>query len=131
MSDEHPSYILRVQKEELERQLFSRHTFYVGIKRDWTPGALVLFVKKDAFVCSGVIDRFVALEQLNEPDKRLAIENSWYGWIMFASLARFVPAVPLRDTPAAGQNPLALHGSVITNSEALQIEYSVRSRIIS
>jgi hypothetical protein len=131
LMSESPGYILRIQKDELERQLFGRRSFYVGISRDWSRGARVLFVKKDAFICSGVVDRFVAADDLEEPEKLLCTENNWYGKIVFESLARFLPAIPVQDTPAAGHNPLALHGAAILGSEALQIERSAPARIIS
>ena len=128
---EPPGYIMRIQKDELERQLFGLRSFYVGISRDWSRGARVLFVKKDAFICSGVVDRFVAADDLEEPERKLCTENNWYGKIVFESLARFVPAVLVQDTPAASQNPLALHGAAILGSDALKIEESAPARIIS
>lgn len=131
MSDEPPSYILRIQRDELERQLFGRRAFYVSVNRDWSQGTLVLFVKKDAFVGSGVIDRFIAIDALEEWEKKLCVENNWYGKIVFAKLARFIPAVPVQDTPAAGQNPLALHGTSIPSSEALRVQGLASSKIIS
>lgn len=124
-------YILRIQKDELERQLFGRRSFYVGIRRDWSRGTRVLFVKKDGFAGSGVIDRFVAGYELEEPERKLCTENNWYGKIVFERLARFVPAVPVQDTPVAGHNPLALHGAAIPGSDALKIEESASARIIS
>jgi len=131
VSDEPPSYILRIQRDELERQLFGRRAFYVSVNRDWSQGTLVLFVKKDAFVGSGVIDRFIAIDALEEWEKKLCVENNWYGKIVFAKLARFMPAVPVQDTPATGQNPLALHGTSIPSSEALQVQGLAPSKIIS
>jgi hypothetical protein len=131
MPDEPPSYILRIQNDELERQLFGRRAFYVGITRDWSRGTRVLFVRKDAFAGSGVIDRFIATDGLEEWERKLCAENNWYGKIVFSRLTRLLPAVPVQDTPAAGQNPLALHGASISNSEAVQIEESASARIIS
>ncbi len=131
VSDQPPSFILRIQKDELERQLFSLHTFYVGIKRNWTRGTRVLFVGKDAFTGSGVIDRVIALDDLQEQERKLCLENNWYAKIVFARLARFHPAVPVRDTPIAGQNPLMLHGASIPGSQALQIERLAPAKIIS
>jgi len=131
VSDEPPGYILRIQKDELERQLFSRHAFYVGIRRDWSRGTRVLFVKKDAFISSGVIGTFVGMDELQEPEKKLCIENNWYGKIVFAKTVRFLPAVPVHDTPVVGQNLLALHGADISSYEVLRIERSVSARIIS
>lgn len=131
MSDEPLCFILKIQKDELERQLFGRRTFYVSVNRDWSEGVMVLFVRKDLFIGSGVIDRFIAMDGLEEPERKLCLENNWYGKIVFAKLVRFQPAVPVQDTPAAGQNPLALHGSTISSSEARQIEGSASARIIS
>jgi hypothetical protein len=125
------SYILRVQKDELERQLFGRHAFYVNISRNWSRGTIVLFIKKDAFISSGIVDMLVGTDAMEEWEKKLCIENNWYGKVLFARLARFVPAVPLRDTPAAGQNPLALHGASMSSEDAATIERMAARRIIS
>lgn len=131
VSDEPPSYILRIQRDELERHLFGLRAFYVSVNRDWSQGTRVLFVKKDAFAGSGVIDRFIAINGLEEWERKLCVENNWYGKIVFAKLARFLPAVPVQGTPAAGKNLLALHGTSMSNSEALQIEGLASSKIIS
>ena len=125
-------YILRIHRDELEeRQLFNRRLFYVSVRRDWSRGTKVLFVRKDAFIGSGVIDKFVGIDGLEEQEKRLCLENNWYGKIVFAMLARFHPPVPMQDTSAAGQNHLALHGASMSSSDALQIEKSAAARIIS
>jgi hypothetical protein len=91
----------------------------------------VLFVKKDAFAGSGVIDRFIAIDELEEAEKKLCLENNWYGKIVFAKLVRFQPAVPVHETPVAGRNPLTLHGASISNSAALQIEELAPAKIRS
>ena len=125
-------YILRIHRDELEeRQLLVRRAFYVSVRRDWSRGTKVLFVRKDAFVGSGVIDRFVGIDGLEEPEKELCLENNWYGKIVFAMLARFVPSVLVQDTPVADQNPLALHGANISGPDALQIERLAPARIMS
>lgn len=128
---ERSSYILRLQKDELKTQLFGRRTVYVSVSRDWSQGTLVLFVRKDLFIGSGLIDRFVAIDFLEECEKKLCLRNNWYGKIVFARLSRFVPGVPVLSTPVAGQKPLALHGSSIAGIDALQIEGFAVARIIS
>jgi len=129
---EPPGYILRIHRDELEeRQLFSRRAFYVSVRRDWSRGTKVLFVRKDAFIGSGVIDRFVGIDGLEEQEKKLCIENNWYGKIVFAMLARFHPPVPVQNTTAAGQSPLTLHGASMSSSDVQQIEKSAAARIIS
>ena len=125
-------YVLRIHRDELEeRQLFSRRVFYVSVRREWSRGTKVLFVRKDAFIGSGVIDRFVGIDGLEEPEQKLCIENNWYGKIVFALLARFVPPVPVQNTPAADRNPLTLHGASMPGTDVLQVERLASARIIS
>ena len=131
MSGEPPIFILRIQKDELERQLFGLHTFYVGIRRDWSRGARVFFVRKDSFTGSGTVDRVVALDDLQEQERKLCVDNNWYAKIVFSRLARFLPAVPVQNTPASDQNPLTLHGASMPGSEALQIDRLAPAKIIS
>lgn len=127
-----PGYVLRIYRDDLEeRRLLGRRVFYVGVRRDWTRGTKVLFVKKDMFISSGVIGGFAGTDEMEEPEKKMCLENNWYGRIALASLARFVPSVPVQGTPAAGLNPLALHGATMPGSDVLQIEKSAAARIIS
>jgi hypothetical protein len=124
------SYILRVRRKELERQLYAQRILYVNIKRDWLRSTKLLFVKKTEFIGSGIIDRFVSFNELREDEKKICLENNYYGKIEFAKLVRFYPAVGIEDTTVAGQNRLALHGSTLPRSDAIQIEQLARSRLI-
>jgi hypothetical protein len=128
--NEPASYILRIQRDELERQLYGQRILYVSIKRDWLRSTRLLFVRKAAFIGSGIIDRFISLDALREDEKKLCLENNCYGKIEFAKLVRFYPALAVEDTPVGGQNPLALHGASLPASDALEIERLVRSRLI-
>jgi hypothetical protein len=123
-------YILRIQRDKLERQLYGQHTLYVRMKRDWLHGTKLLFVRKAAFIGSGIIEKFISLSELREDEKKLCLENNCYGKIEFAKLARFYPAVAVEDTPIAGQNLVGLHGAGLARSDALQIERLVRARLI-
>ena len=130
VDSEAASYILRIQKDELERQLYGQRILYISIKRDWLRSTKLLFVKKAAFIGSGIIDRFVSLGELREDEKKVCLENNCYGKIEFAKLARFYPAVAVEDTPLADQNTLGLHGARLPRSDALQIERLARARLI-
>jgi len=125
VSEKPDCFILRIQKDEVERKIFSLHTFYIGISRDWTPGACVLFLKKDAFICSGVIDRIIKVDSLQD------LEKSWYAQLVFGKVSRFVPPVPLQETLLARLNPLSLHGATISQSDAARIEALAVAKIIS
>jgi hypothetical protein len=130
IDSEATSYILRIEREELERQLYGQRILYVSIKRDWLRSTKLLFVRKAAFIGSGIIDSFISLGELREDEKKVCLKKNCYGKIEFAKLARFYPAVSVGDTPVAGQNPLALHGTSLQRSDALEIERLVRSRLI-
>ena len=124
------SYILRIQRDELERQLYGQRVFYVSIKRDWLHTTKLLFIRKSGFIGSGIIDKFISLDELREDDKKICFENNYYGKIEFAKLVRFYPAVAVEDTPLADQNPLGLHGASLPRSDALQIERLAKARLI-
>jgi hypothetical protein len=130
IDSESTSYILRIQRDELEKQLYSQRILYVNIKRDWVRNTKLLFVRRTAFIGSGIIDRFVSFSELREDEKNLCLENNYYGKIEFAKLVRFYPAVEVEDTSVAGQNPLALHGVSLPRSDALRIEQLPRARLI-
>jgi hypothetical protein len=89
-----------------------------------------LFIRKAAFIGSGIIDRFVSPIELREDEKKICLENNCYGKIEFARLVRFYPTVAVEDTPVAGQNTLGLHGASLPRSDALQIERLARVRLI-
>jgi hypothetical protein len=128
--NEPASYIIRIKSDDLERQLYSQRLLYVSIKRNWMCNTNLLFIKKAAFIGSGTIDRFISLSELKECEKKICLENNYYGKIEFAKLTRFYPALAVGDTPIRGQNLLALHGASMPHSDALQIERLVRSRLI-
>jgi hypothetical protein len=125
------SYIFKIQKDDVEIQLYVQRILYVSIKRDWLPNTKLLFVKKTAFIGSGIIDRFVSLGELAEEEKKICFQNNCYGRIEFARLVRFYPVVAVADTSIAGQNILGLHGASIPASAALQIEQLARTRLMT
>ena len=127
---ESTSYIIRIQRAALERQLYAQRILYVNIKRDWLRNTKLLFVRKTEFIGSGIIDRFVSFSELREDEKKVCLENNYYGKIEFAKLVRFYPAVAVEDTIVARENHLALHGSSMSRSDAIQIEQLARSRLI-
>lgn len=130
VGSEATSYILRIQRDELERQLYSQRILYVSIKRDWLHNTKLLFMRKVVFIGSGIIEGFISLDELREDEKKICLENNCYGKIEFAKLVRFYPTVAVEDTPVAGQNTIGLHGASLLRSDALQIERLARTRLI-
>jgi len=130
VGSEAASYIVRIQRDELERQLYGQRILYVSIKRNWLRNTKLLFIRTAAFIGSGIIDRFVSPGELREDEKKICLENNCYGKIEFARLVRFYPTVAVEDTPVAGQNTLGLHGASLLRSDVLQIERLARVRLI-
>ena len=128
--NEPANYILRIQTEDLERQLYNQRILYVSIKRKWLRNTNLLFIKKTAFIGSSIIDRFISMSGLTKAEKMICLENNYYGKIELAKLMRFYPALPIERTPIRGQNLLALHGASMTRSDVLHIERLLRSRLI-
>ena len=128
--NEPANYILRIQTEDLERQLYSQRILYVSIKRKWLRNTNLLFIRKTAFIGSGIIDRFISMNGLTEAEKMICLENNYYGKIELAKLMRFYPTLRIENTPIRGQNLLALHGTSMARSDVLHIERLVRSRLI-
>lgn len=126
------SFVLRVKGQE--RRLFANHELYVGIRRDWQKGSRLLFVDKtqeDVITGSGIFEKIVELEDMNEQEKKLCLQNNWYGRIIFERIERFLPPVPVHGTPLEGTKPAPLHGLEISEEEAEQIDGLAASRIIS
>ncbi|MEO9362466.1 MAG: hypothetical protein ABI348_01075 [Nitrososphaera sp.] len=128
------AYVVRV-KEEQERTLYARQWLYVGIRRDWSAGSKILLVRKnahgDSAIGSATLEKVVELDALSNGEKKLCLENNWYGKMVFAMLARFLPAVPVSETPLAGRQPALLHGLAITDGELSRIESLAGSKIIT
>ena len=127
-----PGYVLRIYRDDLEeRQLFGKRVFYVGVRRDWTRGTKVLFVKKDMFISSGVIGGFAGTDEMEEPEKKMCLENNWYGRMVFGRIERFLPPLPVLNTSLADVRPALLHGLEVSKEQVADIERLVASRIDS
>ena len=122
-------FCLRVRKEQ-ERQLYLRRELYVGIRRDWSRGTKILFVKKtpagDVAIGSGALYRIAELGEMGEEEKRRCLENNWYGRMSFSTIARF--QVPVSQTALAGQPPALMHGIA---ADVGAVEALARSRLVT
>lgn len=130
------AYVVRV-KEEQERVLYARQSLYVGIRRDWSSGSKILLVKKNSqgdsvvIIGSATLQKIIETDALDDAEKKTCIENNWYGKMVFAMLARFLPPVPVSETPLAGRPPALLHGLALTKDELSGIESLAASKIIT
>lgn len=128
------AYAMRV-KEDQERTLYVRRELYVGIRRDWSRGAKILLVKKNAsgdlVIGSATLEKIVELGTMADEERQLCINNNWYGKMVFSMLARFLKPIAVSDTPLAGKPPALLHGLVLADDEFQAIEGMAGSRIIT
>jgi hypothetical protein len=132
------SYIIRIALDRFENQIYGIRTYYVGLRRDWSKGSKLIFVKKsrhtdDGFIGSGIIDKTFELNELNDAEKKYCIENNWYKKIVFGKLVKFYPQVLVKDTSIWwwSEKGALLHGAQIADSDISKIERLVTTRIIT
>jgi hypothetical protein len=130
-----PAYILRV-KDDQEHLLYARQSLYVGIRRNWSTGSKILLIKRSSqgdyiIIGSATLENIVELDALSKAERKLCIENNWYGKMIFVMLGRFLPAIPIAKTLLAGKPHALLHGLALTCDELSAIENSAESRIIT
>jgi hypothetical protein len=117
------NYILRIAKDEWERQVFTLKAYYAGVRREWEIGSTILLIKRtesgDAFIGYGVIKNIVPLEKMDEEEKDMCINNNWNKKLSFGKLVRFEPPVLVKDTIVSkwGQKGALLHGAPISQSD--------------
>lgn len=105
---------------------------YVGLKRDWKSGSVVLFTRRSDFILgSGVVAGVQQLDELESAERELCLQRNWSAKMHFGSLARFVPPVPIKATPLALQSPMSLHGSEISIETATNIEDLASVRVFT
>ena len=128
-SNSDASYILRLGGD-IEARIFTQRWLYVGVRRGWTSGSKVFLAGKvDVFLGYGVIAKVQQIEELDSREREFCLQRNSCAKIFFSRLTRFVPPVPIKATSAALQNPMALHGSQLSESEALEIESLANARI--
>jgi hypothetical protein len=135
------NYIIRITKDLVANQIYGIREYYVTLRRDWSNGSKLIFVKKigpsdddDAFIGSGIIDKTIELNELGDVSEKQAwIENNYYRKIIFGKLVIFYPPLLVKDTQinAGSQTGTLLHGAQISTSEISIIEGRVNIKIIS
>jgi hypothetical protein len=106
----------------------------MGIRRDWQKGSRLFFVDRaqdDVIVGSGVFEKIVELDAMDVQERAVCLQNNWYGRMMFTSVERFLPPVPVSGTPLAGVKSALLHGLAVSEEQAVKIQGLVASRMIS
>ena len=133
------NYIIRITRDSVGNRVYGISEYYVRLRRDWSKGAKLIFVKKtgllyeDAFIGSGIIEKTLELNELVDvSEKKLWIENNYYKKIIFGKLVKFLPPLLVKDTRISSwsQPGSLLHGAQISDSEILVIEGRVNIMII-
>jgi len=131
------NYILRIAKDEWERQVFALKAYYAGVRREWEAGSTIYLLKRtesgDAFIGYGVIGKIVPLEKMDEGEKDMCMNNNWNKKLSFSKLVRFEPPVLVKDTIVSGwgQKGALLHGAPISQSDMESIARMAKTKIIS
>lgn len=131
------NYILRISKDEWEKQVFAIKSYYAGVRRDWEPNAKILLVKKtesgDAFIGYAMIKSVADLQEMSDEEKDMCINNNWNKKLSFGKLVRFESPVPVKDTVVSkwGQRGALLHGAPISEADIESIVKAAKVKIVS
>jgi len=131
------NYILRISKDEWEKQVFAIKSYYAGVRREWKPNAKILLIKNtesgDAFIGYAVIRNVADLEEMNDEEKDMCINNNWNKKLSFGKLVRFEPPVLVKDTVVSrwGQKGALLHGAPISETDIESIIKIAKVKIVS
>jgi len=131
------NYILRISKDEWEKQVFAIKSYYAGVRREWKPNTKILLVKKtesgDAFIGYAMIKNVADLEEMSDEEKDMCINNNWNKKLSFGKLVRFEPPVPVKNTVVSkwGQKGALLHGAPISETDMEAIIKIAKVKIVS
>jgi len=131
------NYILRISKDEWEKQVFAIKSYYAGVRREWEPNAKILLVKKtesgDAFIGYATIKKVADLEEMGDEEKDMCINNNWNKKLSFGKLVRFQPPVLVKDTVVSKwrQKGALLHGAPISDTDIESIVKVAKVKIVS
>jgi hypothetical protein len=94
--------ILRIDKEQWVKQVFTLAIYYSSIHRRWQTGQTVLFAHKtkvgDAFVGYGVIKNIYEKDELSDEEKRECEKQSWKKALEFSYVIEFKSPLPIKET---------------------------------
>jgi hypothetical protein len=130
------NYILRIAKDEWEKQVFNLKAYYAGVRRDWEKNSTIFLIKKtesgDAFVGYGIVKNVISLEDMDDKEKEMCVNNNWNKKLSFGKLVRFEPPVLVKDTMVSkwGQKGALLHGAPISEPDMEFITKMARNKII-
>jgi len=131
------NYILRIIKDEWEKQVFAIKAYYVGVRRDWKNDGKILLIKNteagDAFIGYAVIKNIIDLEKMGDEEKDMCIDNNWNKKLSFGKLVRFEPSVLVKDTLVSkwGQKGALLHGAPVSETDTESIIKIAKVKIVS
>lgn len=131
------NYILRIIKDDWEKQVFAIKAYYAGVRRDWKTDAKILLIKNteagDAFIGYAVIKNITGLEEMSDGEKDMCIDNNWNKKLSFGKLVRFEPHVLVKDTVVSnwGQKGALLHGAPVSETDTGSIIKMAKVKIVS
>ena len=131
------NYILRISKDEWEKQVFAIKSYYAGVRREWKPNTKILLAKKtesgDAFIGYAMIKNVADLEEMSDEEKDMCINNNWNKKLSFGKLVRFEPPVLVKDTVVSkwGQKGALLHGAPISEADIESIMKIAKVKMVS
>ena len=90
IEEENYGYILRISRDEWEKQVFEIKKYYTAVRRKWHRGTNILLARKtevgDSFIGYGVVGKVEHLGELSPEEEAYCQENNWKVVITFKGL---------------------------------------------
>jgi len=118
-----PGYILRISRDEWQKQVYELKKYYPGFTRRWKRGTVILLARKaeegDSFIGYGVVDKVEMPWEMPPEEEAYIKEHSWKCGLAFRTLFRFEKPFPIKksilaDDPRKG---MTWHGAPLTEEQ--------------
>ena len=141
MTNNNNNYIIRVPKYISLNQIYWKRIYYPKLRRNWCQGSKLVFLTKsetsdEVLLGLGKIERIVELSDLEVAEKKICTDNNYYSKIIFGTMARFIPPLPVKDSGRESfsfskiSGP-SLDGINISDSELTKIEHLANIVVIA
>ena len=120
-------YILRISRDDWEREVYASKRYYVGVPRKWKTGLIVFFARKtdigDSIIGYGITGTVKRVEEIDEAERERCKEKGWRWVLNFTSMVRFRHPLPIKDTVLGKERAKGktLHGLPLDRQKILSI----------
>jgi len=127
LDQDRKGYILRISKDDWERQVFEQKKYYTGLSRGWKLGTIIFFVRKreagDSFIGYGIVEKIDTLSELTPEEEKYCEENGWKLALKFKYVSKFSTPYPIKNSILSNdvRKGRYLHGVALNEDQVNEI----------